>query len=131
MAARSHDDLVAALERRLDYASARIVAKELLASAGVGPGPYDAAAAGQIAAAIAASLSRHDAVLAAWGATPGPKTAAPAKVEATPAAVVPAEPEANPDPRPEPGPQPEPGPEPESGPEPEPAAPRKQGKPGK
>jgi len=86
-AALSHEQLVAALERRFDYQSARSVAGELLAVAGVAKADaYDAGASAKLRAAVEASLTRAHAVLEALAATAPSAPAAPAK----PAAAEPA-----------------------------------------
>ncbi len=88
-AALTHDQLIAALERRFDYQSARSVAGELLALAGVARADaYDAAAAGKVRAAAETALTRAHGVLEALTITAPP--AAPAKApapEPAPAAV--------------------------------------------
>jgi hypothetical protein len=89
MPAVTHEHLIAALEQRFDYASARIVAADVLAAAGVPPAAhYNAATAAQIAAAIAAQVSRSAGVLQAMGAS---AHAAPATAAATPAPAAAAE----------------------------------------
>ncbi len=87
-AALSHEQLLAALERRFDYLSARAVASELLAVAGVAPADaYDAAASAKLRAAVESSLTRAHAVLEALGPQ-APVAAAP--VKAAPAVEAPA-----------------------------------------
>ena len=67
--ALSHDQLLAALERRFDYLSARSVANELLGVAGVAKADhYDAAAAAKLRAAAETSLTRAHGVLEALAA---------------------------------------------------------------
>ena len=93
-AALSHEQLVVALERRFDYQSARSVAGELLAVAGVAKADaYDAGASAKLRAAAEASLTRAHAVLEALTATAPSAPAAPAKpASAEPAPVAAAEP---------------------------------------
>jgi hypothetical protein len=80
----SHEHLLAALERRFDYLSARSVANELLSAAGVAKADhYDAAAAAKLRAAAETSLTRAHGVLEALAA------GAPAKAHATPESATP------------------------------------------
>lgn len=90
--ALSHEQLLSALERRFDYLSARSVAGELLALAGVAKADaYDAAATAKLRAAAETSLTRAHAVLEAFGtaAPAAPVAAAPAKPAAAPEAPAP------------------------------------------
>ena len=65
-ASLSHEQLLAALERRFDFQSARSVASELLTAAGVARADsYDAAAVGRLRAAAEQSLTRANVVLEA------------------------------------------------------------------
>lgn len=96
MAATTHDNLIQAFERRFDYLSARILAGEVLESAGVRKADaYDAGAWERIVKATE-SLPRSQALVSALaeagkggGAAPAP-TPAKAKAEAAPAAEAPA-----------------------------------------
>ena len=77
----THEQLIGALEWRFDYQSARSVAGELLAAAGIAKADhYDGAAAGKIRAAAETSLTRAHAVLEALAVSAPAAPAAPAKV---------------------------------------------------
>jgi hypothetical protein len=100
MPAVTHEHLIAALEQRFDYASARIVAADVLAAAGVpAAAHYNAATAAQIAAAISTQVTRAAGVLQAMGAgthaapvpTPATPAPAPAAAQEPPHASTPAE----------------------------------------
>ena len=76
----SHEQLLGALERRFDYQSARSVAGELLAAAGVAKADqYDGASAGKLRAAAETSLTRAHAVLEALAVSAPAAPVTPAK----------------------------------------------------
>jgi len=77
----SHQDLIAAFERRWDYASARVMVAEVLATAGVDKAAnYDAAALKAVNTALGDVPGDSEAVLASLAAPPAPAAkAAPAK----------------------------------------------------
>ncbi len=84
--ATSHQDLITAFERRWDYASARVMLAEVLATAGVDKhASYDGDAVKAICKAIADVPGDSQAVIAQLTAAEAPAPAAPAEKAAAPA----------------------------------------------